>query len=313
MSHISEILAKVQFNGTLFLNGRFGAPWCVGSPPSADLAERLERPNSNVIVYHLVTDGKCVVAIDKSNYMEVEPGEVVVFPTAAKHAIGSHINAIPANLPANLKDPDLTMIEHGGVHDQVRLICGWLTMDQHLFDPMFDALPDMFKIDIRERPSGQWLESSIEQAVAMSQDQDSASLKKLAELLFIEAVQGFSEALPEWQNGWLAATRDQAVGRAIQLIHDNPAQNWTVAELASNVGSSRSSFTQKFNELIGMPPMTYVSKWRLAQAAALLKDGRNSIAQIVGEVGYESEASFSRAFKREFGKPPASWRRQYLH
>ena len=107
--------------------------------------------------------------LNKSNYMEVEPGEVVVFPTAAKHAIGSHINAIPANLPANLKDPDLTMIEHGGVHDQVRLICGWLTMDQHLFDPMFDALPDMFKIDIRERPSGQWLESSIEQAVAMSQ------------------------------------------------------------------------------------------------------------------------------------------------
>jgi AraC-like DNA-binding protein len=135
-------------------------------------------------------------------------------------------------------------------------------------------------------------------------------LAKLAELLFVEAMRKHIESLPDRQVGWLAGLRDRHVGRALALMHENPMQRWSVDRLAGQAGLSRSALAQRFTELIGQPPMQYLKRWRLGLAAAALKDSRRPVAALAEQYGYESEAAFNRAFKREFGMPPASWRRQ---
>jgi AraC-like DNA-binding protein len=135
-------------------------------------------------------------------------------------------------------------------------------------------------------------------------------LAKLAELLFVEAMRRYVEALPEEQTGWLAGLRDRYVGRALTLMHERPAHDWTVDDLSEQVGLSRSALAQRFANLLGAPPMQYLTRWRLVLAAAALRSGNRAIARVAEESGYESESAFNRAFKREFGMPPAAWRRQ---
>ncbi|HZW51738.1 MAG TPA: AraC family transcriptional regulator [Rudaea sp.] len=135
-------------------------------------------------------------------------------------------------------------------------------------------------------------------------------LERLSEMLFIDAVRQYLNTLPEESNGWLAGLRDRFVGRALTLLHAAPAQPWTVAELGRRVGLSRSAFHERFAGMIGQTPMQYLARWRLQAGAALLRDTAATIAAVAQEVGYESEASFSRAFKRFVGTPPARWRRE---
>jgi AraC-like DNA-binding protein len=134
-------------------------------------------------------------------------------------------------------------------------------------------------------------------------------LAKLSELLFVEAVRQYIEALPQEQTGWLAGLRDRFVGRALALMHQDPAYPWTVDELAQQIGLSRSALAERFGELLGQPPMQYLTRWRILLAAQHLLSGSRGVAQVAEEVGYQSEAAFSRAFKRELGVPPATWRK----
>jgi AraC-like DNA-binding protein len=135
-------------------------------------------------------------------------------------------------------------------------------------------------------------------------------LGKLSELLFVEAVRRCIDALPEDRKGWLAGTRDRFVGRALLLMHAQPAHAWTVDELARKVGLSRSALAQRFTDLLGQPPMQYLARWRLQVAAQELLNGNKSLTAVAEQVGYDSEAAFNRAFKREFGMPPAGWRKK---
>ena len=126
--------------------------------------------------------------------------------------------------------------------------------------------------------------------------------------MFVEVVRGYIENLPPEHTGWLAGLRDPAVGRAVALLHDNPARGWTIGELARETGVSRSVLAARFMRLIGCPPMQYLTRWRVQLAARLLADGPDKVATIAREVGYESEAAFSRGFKRLTGVSPAGWR-----
>ena len=175
------------------------------------------------------------------------------------------------------------------------------------------VLPRVFRTSIRQRPSGQWLEHSIRYALgeaALDRAGSDVIGDKLAEVLFVEALRGYIEALPAQQSGWLAGMRDPLVGRSIALLYERPAGAWTVASLAEAVYSSRTVLAERFAALVGVPPMQYLTQWRMALAAHLLRAVQLSLTRIAEQVGYETDAAFSRAFRREYGMPPNTWRRR---
>jgi AraC family transcriptional regulator, alkane utilization regulator len=176
-------------------------------------------------------------------------------------------------------------------------------------------LPRIFKVDVRNDSGSAWLESSLRFAAeeaAVARPGSATVLGKLSELLFVEAVRRCIDTMPEGKKNWLAGLRDRFVGRALSLMHSQPAHPWTVDELARKVGLSRSALAQRFSDFLGQPPMQYLAHWRLQMAAQQLRDGEKSLADVAEQVGYDSEAAFNRAFKREFGMPPATWRRSEI-
>jgi AraC-like DNA-binding protein len=192
------------------------------------------------------------------------------------------------------------------------VLCGYLGSDVS-FGPLLSSLPSVLKLDVKSTPLGSWIESSFRFAVsqiAAGRVGSTTVIAKLSELLFVEAVGQYVAGLPEERQGWLAGLRDPYIGRALSLLHAKPAQAWTAEALAIEVGMSRSGFAERFASLVGQPPMQYLTYWRMQLAAQQLREGRGTVAQVAFAVGYESEAAFSRAFKREFESSPAAWRRR---
>jgi AraC family transcriptional regulator, alkane utilization regulator len=210
------------------------------------------------------------------------------------------------------KQGEVMSVRHGGEGEATRTICGFLACDPHLCRPILSALPRIFRVGIRAGPSGEWLEGSLRHSLAEAVSTRPGAdvvLARLSEVLFVETLLRYIEGLPPGQTGWLAGLRDPLVGHALKLLHREPARAWTVDELAHEVGCSRSVLAERFTQYLGQPPIQYLTRWRLTLAASRLRSGSASLARVAEAVGYESEAAFNRAFKREFGVPPARWRR----
>ena len=207
---------------------------------------------------------------------------------------------------------DVPQVRYGGGGELTRMVCGYLACDSSLFDTVLAALPRVMVVNMREGPGAQWLTSSIRFSISEAAGQRAGAgtvLAKLSELMFVEAIRRHIESLPPEQTGWLAGLRDRFVGKTLAMIHSKPAHPWTVEELAGAVGLSRSALADRFTALVGQPPMQYLTRWRLQLAANLLRAGTRNVASVAADVGYDSEAAFSRAFKRELGVAPAVWRR----
>ena len=214
-------------------------------------------------------------------------------------------------ITSKIKSRDLSTLQAGGGGDTARFVCGYMTCDPYLSRPILTGLPPVFKVNIRTDRSGQWLESSILHLVeeaASGRIGSDAMLAKLSEALFVDTIRRYVATLPEQQTGWLTGVHDPIVGKSLGLLHGRIAHPWTIAELADAVGISRSALVQRFTRYLSEPPMTYLTRWRLQMAARSLERTARGVAEIAAEVGYESEAAFNRAFKREFGQPPGRYR-----
>jgi AraC-like DNA-binding protein len=190
------------------------------------------------------------------------------------------------------------------------VVCGFIACDLKPFNPLIEALPRLLHLESGD--VGTWVAPMLDQAVAESLARragSSAVLQRVSEMVFVDAARRYLEALPDDASGWLAALRDHHIGRAISLLHERPADAWTVDELGRQVGLSRSVLHERFLQLVGQTPMQYLANWRMQRGAELLRTGHTTVAAIAQEVGYDSEAAFARAFKRLVGKPPAAWRK----
>jgi AraC-like DNA-binding protein len=193
------------------------------------------------------------------------------------------------------------------------LVCGYLACDARPFNPLLESLPPVIKVGDPAHDGAGWISQFIRFAVAEAAGKHAGSesvLTKLSELLFIDVVRRYLETLPPEHAGWLAGLRDPLIGKVMSMMHARSAHDWTIDELAREAGMSRSVLAERFAKLIGIPPMHYLAKWRMQIASELLTSGKASLASIAADVGYESEASFSRAFKKMIGVPPSAWRRQ---
>jgi len=300
MDALSDVLRVVRLKGGVFLHAEFTAPWCVSSHVAPEDCGSLLEGAEHVVLYHYVVEGRLTAQIQNGTPFEIGAGEVIIFPHNHEHLLGSHLDLAPVPTKQVIRSS-----AGGG-------LCGFLGCDRLEGNPLADSLPPMLRYDTRQGNSAAWMRSSLEFAadeIAARRAGSETVLAKLSELLFVEALRRYDEGLPDEQTGWLAGLKDPYVSRALALLHGRVAQEWTVDELGRKVGLSRSALADRFTRLIGEPPMRYLARWRIQVAAHQLRNSDAPLARIAQQVGYESEAAFNRAFKRSFGIPPATWRR----
>ncbi len=313
MDPLSETLRSVRLSGGVFLSGHFTAPWCISVRITpTDCAPFLKNPKQ-MITYHYVSKGRLVVGVEGQPEFEVAAGEIVLFPQNTPHRLGCGSTVAPVSaglLIQRSEDGGLNRIRHGGGGAVTEIFCGFLASED-AYNPLMSTLPKALKTNVREGATREWIEASVRFAAAeLAEDKVAASsvISRLSETLLTEAVREYSATLAEGNTGWLKGVRDPQVGRALALIHHELSAPWSVETLANAVGASRSAFVDRFTSLMGMPPIRYLTVWRLQTARHGLRETGKTVAQIAYSVGYESEEAFSRAFKREFGLPPAKWR-----
>jgi AraC-like DNA-binding protein len=314
MDALSEVLKIVKLRGALFFNAEFSAPWGVASSQSSQVAPLLCPGAGHVIIYHYLADGRAYAQLPDRSRRDLGPGDVVVFPHGDAHILGNGLCKPVDSLKTFAKNLSngLKVARYGGGGDLTRFVCGYMACDPSLSEVVLAGLPSMFVVNIANDSEGQWLANSIQFSVRKAGGPGTGSdvvLAKLSELLFVETLRRFIQDLPDQQKGWLAGARDPVIGEALALLHKNPAHPWTIADLARQVGVSRTRFAERFRHFLTEPPMAYLARWRLKLAAELLVSSRANVGEIAAEVGYASEAAFNRVFKREFGCPPAQFRR----
>jgi AraC-like DNA-binding protein len=313
---LSDVLRTVRLTGAIFFDVVAKAPWVAEQPGPELIVSKILPGAEHLIAYHVVTEGRCFGNIIGGEPIAVEAGEVIVFTKGDPHVMASSpgmradpftpgvIDAATGQLPI--------FINYGGDGPtSAKLVCGFLACDAQPFNPLLDNLPPVIKAGDPQGSDAGWLGQFIHVAMMESADKRAGGesvLAKLSELMFIEVIRRHLEALPPEQAGWLVGLRDPFVGKALSLMHAKPARNWTIEDLAKEVGLSRSVLAERFADLVGVPPMQYLAKWRMQIASGLLAGGSVNIAKVAAETGYGSEAAFSRAFKKMVGMPPSAWR-----
>jgi AraC-like DNA-binding protein len=325
---LSDLLRSVRLRSAVFYFISCDGEWVAVAPASREIADAVMPDAEHVIEYHVVTAGECWVAVAGEPPLKLKRGDVVMLPRGDAHVVSS--------APGMRAEPDVDSFFEmqrnqrpfrlhygGGAVPQLAsdapldespattIVCGFIGCDARPFNPLLATLPRL--LHLRAREGGEWSEQFVQLAAAESASRrpgGEALLERLSEMLFVDAIRRHVEQMPEESTGWLAGLRDRFVGRALALLHEQPGFAWTVDELSRKVGLSRSALHERFLELIGQPPMQYLTQWRMQLASRLLRDTRSTVASVALDVGYDSEAAFARAFKRSVGLPPAAWRRQ---
>lgn len=333
MDVLSDVLRVIHLQGAIFFTADLSGPWSVESPTPERLARLLGIRAECLSLFHLVVAGRCWFALEDAEPVEARGGDLVILPRGDAHRLGSDLSLPPVRLKSvfySWSGPEVPRLARGSGGDPTRLVCGYLHCDQR-FNPLVGALPPLLVDSPAEgrlvaapasgRPGwlrsdgpdagAEWLARTFRHAAEEAEARRPGSavmLPRLAELMYVEVLRQYMRLLPRGETGWLAAARDVQVGHALRLLHERPEHKWTVAELARTVGLSRSALGQRFQALVGHPPIHYLAAWRMNLAQQLLRKGELSISQIAARVGFESDVAFHRAFKRAVGRPPASWR-----
>lgn len=313
---LSEALRSVRLTGAIFLDAELGTPWGFAAPPTSATAHLLAPTAEHLVLFHLLVEGRATARVAGYDSVSLEAGDIVVLARGDAHELWNgrvgQLTDSSSLLPEILKG-GIVSERGGGGGPVTKFICGYIGCERHAERLFLSGLPPVFKVNIRRETSGEWIESSIRYLASergSTRAGRTALLAKLAEALFIETLRQYMADLPPERTGWLAAARDPALGRALAAIHRDPAQAFTVAGLAKLARVSRSVFAARFNQMLGDAPLAYVARWRIQLGARLLETTNESVLQIAQKVGYESEAAFNRAFKREFELPPARYRRE---
>ena len=317
MDALSDVLRVAHLTGGVFLHADFFEPWCIAARIPREHCGPALGPASHLIIYHYVIEGELRIRVDGGDdkTLVIRDGEIVILPRNDPHMMGSDLSLTPVlgrDVVQPPKGGGLYSIHHGGNGKRTRMICGFLGCASAEGNPVISTLPSILKLNVEQGAAAEWIRSTFQYAaeeVSAGRPGSETVLAKLSELLFVETVRRHAETLPDGQTGWLAGLREPYVARALALLHRDIARRWTVDELGREAGLSRSALADRFIRLIGVPPMHYLANWRMQVAAERLRNTSASLAQVAEIVGYDSEAAFSRAFKKAFGMAPATWRR----
>lgn len=310
---LSDILSRIRLSGAIFLRGEYSAPWAFDSPESHDLVDLLAPGAERLILFHIIREGQAWVGA-RGEYIELEPGDLAVLPHADRHLMGSRPERTEPVPIADLLPPSpwqgVPICRFAGGGDNAGVVCGYLKCDELLFNSFMRRLPPVFRVRPPTGPCLDLINACINYALDERSHPPGGSaplMTRMPELLLIEALRLYSEDNAS-DTGWLAAISDPVAGRALALLHAEPARRWTVDELACRAATSRSVLDERFRKLLGQPPMRYLTEWRMQVAADLIKDTGAKLAAVAEAVGYGSEEAFGRAFLRHLGVTPGQWR-----
>lgn len=309
----AQLFSAMPLSSGIFLDAHFTAPWCIAARVGPEDCGQFVPVPGAIIAFHYVYQGECRLRVEGGPAIPVFAGDVVIMPRNENHLLDSGhglSSTVADDLIQPGKDGGLATIHCGGGGDSTRMVCGFLGCDLQ-YSPLLSLLPAVIKLSLPDPISASWFDSSFKLAAReMTFDEHSATpkLAKLTELLFVDAMQQFIRATTRESHSWFSALPDPRIMRALSLLHEKPRHRWTSEELAGAIGMSRSAFAAKFTELTGLPPMRYLALQRLRFASQRLLHSTDQLAKIAFDTGYESEAAFNRAFKREYGLPPATWR-----
>ena len=318
MDVLSDVLRAVRLTGAVYFDVRARAPWIAESPATPGICSNVMPESEHVIAFHIMLDGWCwaQLADESEPPVRLEAGDAVIFASGEGHYMGPELGKRSApNMDMYYRPLDkplpFVVSEFGGAGEPARFVCGYLGCDARPFNPILDALPRT--LHVRASSAGGIMTNDLIRIALAEHEQPRAGgetiLSKLSELMFLQAVRQYIDELPQESTGWLSGLRDRHISAALRHMHGKPEENWTLEMLAREAGMSRSAFAERFAEVMGVPPMQYLANWRLQRAARLLEQPSISIAQAAAAVGYESEAAFNRAFKKQVGLPPGAWRR----
>lgn len=315
---LSDVLSAVRLSGSVFFDVTAKSPWVAEAPPAAQIANEVTPGAQHAIEYHVVTRGSCWISLISEAGFEpvrLEEGDIAVIPHGDPHVVSSApgMRAEP-NLDMHRRPEDANALPFalrtgGEGASDTHVICGFFSCDARPFNPLLDSLPRFMRL--RRDDSQGLLDQFIRFAAAETENKRAGSqsvLNRLSELMFVEVIRLHMDQLANNSTGWLAGLRDPLVGRALTLLHARPTHAWTLEELAAQAAASRSVLADRFSQLVGCPPIQYLTQWRMQIAAKRLADPGVKVAAVAHEIGYESEAAFSRAFKKIVGRSPSQWR-----
>lgn len=316
MDALSEAMRAVRITGALFFSGEFAAPWRFATPAQDAIRPVVSPDSERLILFHLVTEGCATARTDGCDDVDLVAGDIVVFPHGDAHEMwrGRTTRLFPgARLLPKLERGEMAIENWGGSGPVTRIVCGYLGCERHAEDLFLAGLPAIFKANLRDGPTGAWVEGAIRHCVdeqLLHQAGRPIVFAKLAEALFVETLCRYMNEQPPESTGWLAGARDARVGHALALMHRDPARAWTLSDLARESGTSRTVLADRFAQLMGESPLAYLARWRIQLGARRLLTTEWKILRVALDVGYDSEAAFSRAFSRTFGMPPGRYRRE---
>lgn len=307
---LSDVLRVVRLSGAMFIRLRLSAPYALDALDTESLKAGFSPGSDYVLPFHLITEGPVWFNIAGEEPVRLEQGDIIVLPQGSRHALSNEpgTESLPVSAYQERISGSPAMLVWDGPGPEARILCGFFNCHGRLFNPLMESLPTVLVIrkDDADTP---WLVATVERTydeTLESRRGGAAMVERLISLLFMQVVQRYLD--DDAAGGWLAALSDPVVGKVIQAMHSDPATAWSVEELAKQGGVSRSVLADRFVELVGMSPIKYLTGWRMELAASRMLESGDSLAEIAAEVGYESESSFSKAFKRYVGEPPASWR-----
>ncbi len=300
---LGETLHLLRLNGTLYCRSELTAPWGVELPAF-----------DGQMMFHVITSGHCWLEVEGEQPRLLQQGSLALVPHGNGHSIRSHptADAEPLfDIPVEQVSERYEIMRYGGGGDLTQLTCGVVRFDHVAGQQLIAQLPNVLQIDTWEDEDGSWLQSTLRFIAREARELRPGGetvITHLADILIIQAIRSWIDSAPEADQGWLAALRDEQVGKALAAIHREPDKDWTVASLAKEVGMSRSGFSARFTNLVGESAKRYLTQWRMQLARTQLQQSSDSLLVLAERLGYQSEAAFSRAFKRVFGVPPGSVR-----
>jgi AraC-like DNA-binding protein len=317
MDALSDVLRAVRLSGAFFFDVHARAPWVAETPQGRSVVDAMFPGSDHLISYHLLIEGSCWVEIEGEKPIHLDAGDIVVLPHGDTHVLCTEIGMRKSPQMSMYRRPESGNLLPSKIMvgtdtgEAAHFVCGFLGCDSRPYNPLLTALPRV--IHISNHASGA-LGEYFKFALAESRNRmgGECMLGRISELMFVDVIRRHLETLPEDRTNWLSGLRDQYVGRALMALHANPSRDWTLELLAQEAALSRSAFAERFVQFVGQPPMQYLTNWRMQLATNYLRNGTESVAAIANRVGYDSEAAFSRAFKKVLGTPPSEWRQSHL-
>ncbi len=304
---LGEALHALRMNGAFYCRSELTAPWGLTLPPMPAY-----------VWFHVVTSGRMWLDAGEADERLLGPGDLALVPHGEGHVLRSEPGApAPAilDLERELVSDRYEILRHGAGGAPATLICGAVRLDHPVARDLVSTLPRIIHRESSGSDPLDWLQGTLRLMAAEARELrpgGEAVITRLGDIVVIQAIRSWIETDPAARTGWLGALRDRHIGRAIALIHRDPARAWSVGSLADEIAMSRSAFAARFTELVGEPVMAYVARWRMQVAVSALRDERATVGELADRLGYRSEAAFSRAFKRVIGSSPGAIRRGAL-